>query len=87
MSRHVDVLGYGECGSGMVRGLNIGDTSDVRICFVVIWKNNGWFVAVCSESVISCCFLFADCEFFSGGDFMCLSNALNAFVSYTVISM
>jgi hypothetical protein len=61
-----------------VRGLRVGEESDVRICLVVIWRKIGSFEGDVEES--SKRGFLSDLEAF-GVEFICFNNASNAFSS------
>ena len=66
-----------------MRGLRLGDESEVRMCFVVIWKNIGVFLRDSSGSESRGSFLVlpaaTDC---SAEDFKCFISAFSAFVNF-----
>lgn len=64
-----------------MRGLSVGEGSDVRMCLVVSWKKIGWFIGEFEVSVNSCFLLDWGV---SALVFMCFNSAFIAFVSYII---
>lgn len=64
-----------------MRGLRVGEGSDVRTCLVVSWKKIGWFIGEFDVSVNS--WVLPDLGVLSLV-FMCFNSAFIAFFSYVI---
>lgn len=62
-----------------MRGLSVGEESDVKVCFVVSWKKMGCLRRDCEESERS--WSFSSPVGFSAGFNTCFKSALSAFRS------